>query len=97
MASVKYNFVENPKINSTGFQISEGEYKDVIYYYGKVKFIEENDNMRLKFDYNVARNPNNVDTDNEKFVKIIGDILTDNIEREVDNGTIGKNRKNSTS
>ena len=86
MASVKYNFVENPKINSTGFQISEGEYKDVIYYYGKVKF-----------DYNVARNPNNVDTDNEKFVKIIGDILADNIEREVDNGTIGKNRENSTS
>ena len=33
MASVKYNFVENPKINSTGFQITEGKYKDIIYYY----------------------------------------------------------------
>ena len=97
MASVKYNFVENPKINSTGFQISEGEYKDVIYYYGKVKFIEENDNMRLKFDYNVARNPENLDTDSQDFIQIIGDILFDNIERELNDGTIGKNRENSTS
>ena len=97
MASVKYNFVENNKANLTGFKISEGKFKDVIYYYGKVKFIEEDEKLRLKFDYNVARNPDNVDTDNEKFVKIIGDILADNIEREVDNGTIGKNRKNSTS
>ena len=97
MALVKYNFVENPKINSTGFQISEGEYKDVIYYYGKVKFIEENDNMRLKFDYNVARNPENLDTDSQDFIQIIGDILFDNIERELNDGTIGKNRENSTS
>ena len=97
MALVKYNFVENPKINSTGFQITEGKYKDIIYYYGKVKFIEEDSKMRLKFDYNVARNPENLDTDSQDFIQIIGDILFDNIERELNDGTIGKNRENSTS
>ena len=78
MASVKYNFVENNKANLTGFKISEGKFKDVIY-------------------YNVARNPDNVDTDGEEFRQVIGDILAENIEREIDDGTIGKNRKNSTS
>ena len=97
MASVKYNFVENNKANLTGFKISEGKFKDVIYYYGKVKFIEEDEKLRLKFDYNVARNPDNVDTDGEEFRQVIGDILAENIEREIDDGTIGKNRKNSPS
>ena len=95
----KYKFVENKDAKWQGIGLTKeaGFFQGVVYRYGKVTPIEEDDKLRLKFDYNVARNPNNVDTDNEKFVKIIGDILADNIEREVDNGTIGKNRKNSTS
>ena len=27
--------------------------------------------MRLKFDYNVARNPENLDTDSQDFIQII--------------------------
>ena len=96
METPKYSFVENANVNFSGFKIIEGKYKDVIYYYGKVKFIEDNGSMRLKFDYNVARNPENADTDSDEFKNIIGDILAENIERQLDDGTIGKNRANGS-
>ena len=93
MASTKYSYIDNPRYSQSGIIIEDGEFKDVIYLYGKVKFIEESEHLRLKFDYDVVRNPNNVDTDSDKFRNIIGDILSENIETEVN----GKNRENSPS
>ena len=92
MASTKYSYVDNPRYSHSGIIIEDGEYKDVIYLYGKVQFIEENEHLRLKFDYQVLRNPNNVDTESENFRNIIGDILTENVEKEVNDER--KNREN---
>ena len=94
MASTKYSYIDNPRYSQSGIIIQDGEFKDVIYLYGKVKFIEENEHMRLKFDYDVVRNPNNVDTNSDTFRNIIGDILTENIEREVNDQRT--NRENDT-
>ena len=94
MASTKYSYIDNPRYSQSGIRIDEGEYKDVIYLYGKVQFIEENEHLRLKFDYQVLRNPNNVDTDCEAFRSTIGDILTENLEKEVNDQR--KNRENDT-
>ena len=91
MASTKYSYIDNPRYSQSGIIIEDGEFKYVIYLYGKVKFIEESEHLRLKFDYDVVRNPNNVDTDSDKFRNIIGDILSENIEKEVN----GKNRENN--
>ena len=90
MALTKYSYIDNPRYSQSGIIIEDGEFKDVIYLYGKVKFIEENEHLRLKFDYDVVRNPNNVDTYSDKFRNIIGEILSENIEKEV----TGKNREN---
>ena len=92
MASTKYSYIDNPRYSQSGIIIQDGEFKDVIYLYGKVKFIEESEQLRLKFDYDVVRNPNNVDTYSDKFRNVIGDILSENIEKEVN----GKNRENDT-
>ena len=91
MASTKYSYIDNPRYSQSGIIIQDGEFKDVIYLYGKVKFIEESEQLRLKFDYDVVRNPNNVDTYSDKFRNVIGDILSENIEKEVN----GKNRENN--
>ena len=91
MASTKYSYIDNPRYSQSGIIIQDGEFKDVIYLYGKVKFIEESEHLRLKFDYDVVRNPHNVDTYSDKFRNIIGDILSENIEKEVN----GKNRENN--
>jgi hypothetical protein len=78
----KYSYVEHPRFEQAGFRIADGKYENVIYTYGKVKPIEEDDKLRLKFEYNVHENPNDVDTDSDEFINMIGDILTLEIDKE---------------
>ena len=77
----KYSYVEHPRFEQAGFRIADGKYENVIYTYGKVKPIEEDDKLRLKFEYNVHENPNDVDTDSDEFINMIGDILTLEIDK----------------
>ena len=95
MAIPKYSYQQNPQNQLTGFKIEEGNYKDVIYTYGKVSPIEENEKLRLKFEYNVHENPNKCDTDSSDFINVIGDILAIEVEKEKD-GNSGKNREDNT-
>jgi hypothetical protein len=82
--------MENPKSDLTGFRITDGMYKDVVYTYGKVQPIEENDKLRLKFEYNIVENPSGVDTEDKNFINVIGDILTIEVEKD------GNSRENRT-
>ena len=95
MAIPKYSYQQNPTNELTGFKIEEGEYKDVIYTYGKVSPIEENEKLRLKFEYNVHEKPDNVNTDSDDFINVIGDILAIEVEKDT-NGNSGKNREDDT-
>ena len=68
-----------------------GEYKDVIYKYGRVQFASEPnqlDQLPLKFDYEVMKNPNNVDTQTENFRHKIGDILVEVMEEQLKDGKL---------
>ena len=95
MAIPKYSYQENPKNQLTGFKIEEGTYKDVIYTYGKVSPIEEEEKLRLKFEYNVHEKPDKVNTDSDDFINVIGDILAIEVEKDT-NGDSGKNREDET-
>ena len=95
MAIPKYSYQQNPSNDLTGFKIEEGNYKDVIYTYGKVSPIEEEEKLRLKFDYNVHENPNKCDTESTDFINVIGDILAIEVEKDT-NGNSGTNREDDT-
>jgi len=95
MAIPKYSYQQNPQNQLTGFKIEEGTYKDVIYTYGKVSPIEENEKLRLKFEYNVHENPNKCDTESSDFVNVMGDILAIEVEKD-NNGNSGTNREDDT-
>jgi hypothetical protein len=95
MATPKYSYQENPSNDLTGFKIEEGNYKDVIYTYGKVSPIEEEEKLRLKFEYNVHEKPDKVNTDSDDFINVIGDILAIEVEKDT-NGNSGKNREDNT-
>jgi len=95
MAIPKYSYQQNPTNKLTGFKIEEGHYKNVIYTYGKVSPIEENEKLRLKFEYNVHENPDKVDTDSRDFINVIGDILAIEVEKDT-NGNSGEDRENSS-
>ena len=90
METPNYTYMENPKSDLTGFRITDGVYKDVVYTYGKVQPVEENDKLRLKFEYNVVENPSGVETEDKNFINVIGDILTKDVEKD------GNSRENRT-
>lgn len=64
-------------------QLTSGDYTGVVYRYGKVSIIEENDQARLKFVYKIESVPDHgfhtVESLNEnvKFKKALGDVLSD--------------------
>ncbi len=87
----KFVFVQRDVDDYSCIKITEGEFKDIIYTYGHVKFAsEENPNgeLPLKFDYDVKKNPNNMDTQCIEFRNLIGDILIEVVEKQLENGTI---------
>ena len=95
MAIPKYSYMENPKSDLTGFLIQEGEFEGVMYTYGKVTPVEENEKLRLKFEYNVHENPNKCNTESGDFINILGDILALEVEKDTD-GNSGKNREDNS-
>ena len=93
MAKTKrdYVFAQREQDEFSCIKIIEGEYKEVIYKYGKVQFASEENavgQMPLRFNYEVMKNPNNVDTENEKFRNKIGDILVEVMEEQIKDGKL---------
>lgn len=91
-----YKLVEKQDVDYYGFQITEGEYKDVVYYYGEVKIEEdaEADKATLNFNYQI-------DNGNEKysieqledsinFNNLMGDILASVLDKEEDEEKYGE-------
>ena len=55
-SKVKYRYVQHIRYEHDLILIDEGQFKDVQYVYGNVKFIEEEGQLRIKFDYTVILN-----------------------------------------
>jgi len=91
-----YVFVQKDTDDFSCIKITEGEYKDIIYTYGQVKFAsEENEQGRLplKFTYDIQRNPNNKDTESIEFRNMIGDILIEVMEKQLEQGKFNINEQ----
>ena len=90
-----YKFVASEEENNKwqGIQLLEstGKYKDIIYKYGNVGFGKEENpdgTLPMIFDYDIIKNPNNIDLgDEKKFVDHIGDILLELMEKQIKDGT----------
>ena len=86
----KYTLVEKEDLDYYGFKIQEGEYKDVVYYYGEVKIEEdvENDKAVLNFNYQIDKGNEqyNIEElqDSIKFNNLMGDILAEILDKDND-------------
>ena len=84
----KYALISRKGDDWASIHIREGEFKDVIYNYGKVSVYpeEENENgtMPFRFEYNIIDNVG-IPRDNfgEDFFVLIGDILVDIIDDQI--------------
>lgn len=87
----KYTFAQRDGDDFSCVKIIEdGQYKDIIYRYGKVAFAKEekqDGTLPMKFDYTVLKNPNNLKLDNQAFIDYIGDILIELLDEQINNGT----------
>jgi|TARA_Y100000052_G_scaffold11931_1_gene11728 hypothetical protein len=83
MARTKYRYVQHIRYEHDLINIDDGPFKDVQYVYGSVKFLEEEGQLRIKYDYTVIHNPKGCDTESEEFKKLTNDILHENIQLEM--------------
>ena len=87
----KYTFVENKgaKWQGVGLTKEAGFYQGVVYRYGKVTPIEEDDKLRLKFDWQIL-DSNGLDKKyfNDEFFDLIGDILYDIMDEQMKDGSL---------
>ena len=87
----KYQFVQNKgaKWQGIGLTKEAGFYQGVVYRYGKVTPIEEKDQLRLKFDWQIL-DSNGLGKEHfgEEFFNLIGDILYDIMDEQMKDGSL---------
>ena len=86
-----YVFVQREEDDFTCLKLTSDKYDGIIYKYGKVGFGKEENadgSLPMIFDYDIIKNPNNIDLGDEKdFVDHIGDILLELMEKQIKDGT----------
>jgi hypothetical protein len=86
-----YLFVQRDTDDYTCIKLIDDKYLDVVYKYGNVAFARDENSegkLPMKFDYDILKNPNNVDTDNQDFINHIGDILVELLEQQLKDGKV---------
>ena len=85
-----YTFAQRQDDDYTCIKLTEGKYTEVIYKYGNVGFkeVEDSEKLSVIFDYNILRNPKDVDIDEQEFIDHIGDILIDLVEEQLATGKL---------
>ncbi len=63
----------------TPIKIIKGKYEGLVYCYGKTRFLEEDNNLRCNFTYEIIENPKNFIEDKE-LIDMMGEILIEILE-----------------
>lgn len=94
---VDYEFYHIEESDLTGIKLLKGIYRGITYYYGTVKLIEQGALANLKFEFKVLNSGTHTEEalqSDEKFVTILGDILTELIISQ--SATYEQTRNNNT-
>lgn len=104
VTSDTYSFVENDfSDDSWHVKINEGDYKDIVYKYGKIQVKELDDEATLSFQYKIVDLPENIIEEDlqldTEFMNTLGQILTHIIEDSLETGKfkLGNNDKSTDS
>jgi hypothetical protein len=88
---IKYLFVQKDGDDFTCIKLIEDKYLGVVYKYGNVAFAKDekpDGTLPMKFDYDIIKNPDNIDTNNQQFIDYIGDILIELLEKQLTDGKV---------
>ena len=88
---IKYLFVQKDGDDFTCIKLIEDKYLGIVYKYGNVAFARDekpDGTLPMKFDYDIIKNPDNIDTNNQEFIDYIGDILIELLEKQLTDGKV---------
>lgn len=75
-----YEIIDNGEENFHHIHLKESSpFPEVVYQYGKVQLLEENDSLRVKFEFEIFKNPRLLHLGDE-FTEYVGHILMTNLE-----------------
>lgn len=78
----QYELLDEDSNGNQLIKLTSSEYSGIIYTYGRVRLLEEDDHLRVQFEYDIQENP--VEEVNPvKFRNHIGDILIDLLEENL--------------
>jgi hypothetical protein len=80
----EYKFVENEYIemDTCPIEILGGEYKGIVYRYGKISLQEFNSgDVEVKMDIEILKSPENFDKNTENFTRTVGEIFVNIVEK----------------
>ena len=78
----QYELLDEDYSGNQLIELTSKEYSGIIYTYGRVRLLEEDDILRVQFEYDIHENPVGV-IDQSKFRNHIGDILIDLLEENL--------------
>lgn len=85
-----YTILESKIDGMQAIKLTDEPYSGIIYTYGKVEFVpdEENDKLTIKFDYEIHDMNSKQLGNKEPFEKYIGDILQEIIHKGVEENSL---------
>ena len=78
----QYELLDEDHIGNQLIKLTSNEYSGIIYTYGRVRLLEEDDQLRIQFEFDIQENPVGF-VDREKFKNHIGDILVELLEENL--------------
>ena len=88
--SKRFTYAQREGDDFSCIKLTEGKYRGVIYHYGKLGFAKDENpdgTLPMKFDYDIIFNPHETNIDKQEFIDYIGDILIEQLEKQVKQGT----------
>jgi hypothetical protein len=78
----QYELLDEDYDGNQLIKLTSNEYSGIIYTYGRVRLLEEEDLLRVQFEFDIHENPVGF-VDRDKFRNHIGDILIDLLEENL--------------
>jgi hypothetical protein len=78
----QYELLDEDYNGNQFIKLTSSEYSGIIYTYGRVRLLEEDETLRVQFEYDIHENPVGF-VDRVKFKNHIGDILVDLLEENL--------------
>lgn len=78
----QYELLDEDHNGNQLIKLTSREYSGIIYTYGRVRLLEEEDQLRVQFEFDIHENPVGF-VDRDKFRNHIGDILIDLLEENL--------------